>query len=150
MKRINILTVKQVKESGKLYELDTKVVRSPQDAEKIIQTVLDLNSEAKEKFGILTLNTKNEVNGIHVLFIGSLNSSIVHPRDVFQACLLNNAASFVAFHNHPSGNPDPSKEDIAVTKRLDEAGKILGIECLDHIITGSEGRFVSLKEKGYL
>ena len=145
---INIYTLKQFKEKGARYDLDNKVVRSPNDAYRIIEMVLDLEHEATEKFGILTLNTKNAIAGVHVLSIGSLNSAIVHPREVFKAAILNNAASLICFHNHPSGNPEPSQEDISLTRRLVEAGEILGIEVLDHIIIGDEGRFISLKEQG--
>jgi DNA repair protein RadC len=84
-----------------------------------------------------------------VVFIGSLNASIVHPREVFKEALKWSAASIIVSHNHPSGDPAPSREDIAVTKRLVEAGEIIGIECLDHLIVG-DGEFVSLKEKGYI
>ena len=149
MKRVNFYSMKQVKEKSGLYNLESHVVRSPQDGYEYIQTVLDLHSESAERFGILTLNTKNKVIGVHILFIGSLNSFIVHPTEVFQACLLNNAASFIAFHNHPSGEPDPSREDIEVTQRLSEAGKMMGIELLDHVIVG-DNKYISLKEKGYL
>ena len=83
------------------------------------------------------------------VFIGSLNASIVHPREVFKEALRRSAASIICIHNHPSGDPSPSREDIEVTKRLNECGKILGIELLDHLIIG-ENKFVSLKEKGYL
>ncbi|MGG2201909.1 JAB domain-containing protein [Paenibacillus validus] len=147
MLTINIYTVKQVKEKGGRYDLASKVVRSPNDAYNIIQTVLDLEAEASEKFGILTLNTKNAVAGVHVLSIGSLNSAIVHPREVFKAAILNNAASLVCFHNHPSGDPTPSPEDVTLTRRLIDAGELIGIEVLDHIIIG-ESRYASLKEQG--
>jgi RadC-like JAB domain len=82
--------------------------------------------------------------------IGSLNSSIVHPREVMKSAILNNAASIIVSHQHPSGDPTPSREDIEVTKRLAEAGRILGIEVLDHVIVTHTGNHVSLKEKGYL
>ena len=149
MKRINIYTVKQVKEKGGLYDVESKKIKSPEDAENIIQTVLDLNSEAVEKFGILTLNTKNEVAGIHIISIGNLNSSIVHPREVFKAAILNNAASIILFHNHPSGDPQPSSEDVKITKRLIEAGSIMGIDVMDHIVTG-DGKYKSLKKMGFI
>lgn len=149
MKRINFYSVKRVKEHGGLYDLDHATIRSPEDGYTIVQTVLKLNEATAEKFGILTLNTKNQVVGIHILFMGSLNASIVHPREVFQAAVLNNAASIVAFHNHPSGDPTPSREDIEVTKRLKECGLIMGIDLLDHVIVG-EGKYCSLKEKGYI
>lgn len=150
MKRINVFTLKQVKESGGLYNLDTTKVNCPRDARDIVQTVLDINSEAVEKFGILTLNMKNMVVGMHVISIGSLNAAIVHPRDVFKAAMMNNAATIVCFHNHPSGDPTPSPEDIQITKRLCEAGEMLGIEVLDHIIVGSGDRYTSLKEAGHV
>lgn len=149
MKRISVFTVKQVRESNCNYELLTKKVSSPKTAYNIIQAVLDLESKTEENFGILTLNTKNDVVGVHSLTRGSLNACIVHPREVFKAAILNNAATIICFHNHPSGDPTPSPEDIEMTKRLIEAGNIIGIEVLDHVITGHEGRFVSLKEQGF-
>jgi DNA repair protein RadC len=147
MVRMNLYSVKLVKEQGGIYNVPDRTVRTPRDAERIVQTVLDLNSEAVEKFGILTLNTKNQVVGIHVLHIGGVNSSVVDRRTVFQNAILNNATSIVLFHNHPSGDPEPSREDINLTNIIAQAGDIMGIEVLDHIITG-DGRFVSMKEKG--
>lgn len=147
--RVNFYSVQRVKEKGELYDLNHRVIRSPEDAYEAVEAFLKLSEATAERFGIFTMNTKNEIVGVHMLFQGSLNASIVHPREVFQAALLNNAASFVCFHNHPSGHPDPSREDIEVTKRLVECGKLMGIDCLDHIIVG-ENRFISLKEKGYL
>jgi DNA repair protein RadC len=123
-------------------------IRCPETCFDTIMGVMDLERETQEIFGILILNTKNKVIGVEVVHKGSLNSSLVHPRDVFLRAVTANAASIVCFHNHPSGNPEPSREDIEVTKRLKEAGQILGIEVLDHIITGEDGRFYSLKEKG--
>lgn len=145
MTRINIMSVKLIRERSVLYE--HKSINRPQEAHDLIQTVLDLNSEAVEKFGIIALTTKNKIAGIHIISVGSLNAAVVHPREVFKSAILNNAASLVCFHNHPSGDPTPSAEDIALTKRLAEAGEIMGIDMLDHIITG-DGRFVSLKELG--
>jgi len=83
------------------------------------------------------------------IFIGSLNASIVHPRELFKEAFRRSAASMICLHNHPSGNPEPSREDIEVTRRLVECGRILGVDVLDHIIIGDK-RYVSLKEKGYL
>jgi DNA repair protein RadC len=79
-----------------------------------------------------------------------LNSSIVHPREIFKVAILSNSATIIIFHNHPSGHVEPSEEDITITKRLKECGKLMGIELLDHIIIGSEDRYCSLKEKGIL
>lgn len=149
MVRINLYSVKQVKESGALYGLENKKIKNPQDIHNLVEIVLDLKSEASEKFGILTLNTRNVVVGVHVLSQGSLNSSIVHPREVFKAAILNNAATIVCFHNHPSGDVTPSPEDIQLTQRLVEAGEMLGITVLDHIIVGDH-TFASLKERGYM
>jgi DNA repair protein RadC len=104
---------------------------------------------SQEHFVCLYLNTKNQVLHKQTIFIGSLNASIVHPREVFREALKRSAASIICLHNHPSGDPAPSREDIEVTKRLVECGKMIGIDVLDHLIIG-ENKFVSLKEKGYL
>lgn len=102
-----------------------------------------------ENFTCLYLNTKNQVIHRQTIFIGSLNTSIVHPREVFKEAFRRAAASIICLHNHPSGDPTPSREDIEVTKRLVECGQIIGIEVLDHIIIGDH-KFVSLKEKGHI
>lgn len=122
------------------------VIRSPEDGAKVLNY---LKYETQEHFVCLYLNTKNEVISKRTVFMGSLNASIVHPREVFKEAIRISAASIVCGHNHPSGDPKPSREDIEVTKRLCNSGRTLGIEILDHIIIG-DGRFVSLKEKGYV
>lgn len=96
------------------------------------------------------LNTKNRIAGISTAHVGSLDASIVHPREVFTEALLHKAASIIVCHNHPSGDPTPSREDIAVTQTLREAGQLLGIDVLDHIILGDDDRYLSLKEGGYM
>lgn len=126
---------------------DRYVIRSPEDAANYCMN--DMRFLSQEHFVCLYLNTKNQVIHKQTIFIGSLNSSIVHPREVFKEALRRSAASFICLHNHPSGDPTPSREDIEVTKRLEQSGKIIGIELLDHIIIG-ENKYVSLKEKGYL
>lgn len=103
----------------------------------------------KEFFKAIFLNTKHNIINICDISIGSLNASIVHPREVFKEAIRNNSNDIVIVHNHPSGNPSPSDEDIKLTKRLIQAGKIIGIEVIDHIIIGAND-FVSLKEKGLL
>ena len=123
------------------------VIRSPEDGAKYCME--DMRFLTQEHFVCLYLNTKNQVLHKRTIFIGSLNASIVHPREVFKEAFRRSAASIICLHNHPSGSPDPSKEDIEVTKRLVECGKIIGIDLLDHIIIG-EHKYVSLKEKGYL
>ena len=123
------------------------VIRSPEDGANYMMN--DMRFLSQEHFVCLYLNTKNQVIHKQTIFIGSLNASIVHPREVFREALKRSAASIIALHNHPSGDPAPSREDIEVTKRLSECGKIIGIDLLDHLIIG-ENKFVSLKEKGYL
>jgi DNA repair protein RadC len=128
-------------------QAEVLTIRSPHDAANYLMELLSLDQQ--EKFFCLYLNTKNQVVYEKAVFVGSLNASIVHPREVFKEAVKWSAASIIVSHNHPSGDPTPSREDIEVTKRLVEAGEILGIECLDHLIVG-DGRFVSLKEKGYI
>ena len=144
-KRINIVSIKLVKESSFLYQ--TLTISSPKDAYEMIKDQLqDLD---REQFIIACLNTKNEPTNISVVSVGSLNKAIVHPREVFKTATLSNAASIMAFHNHPSGETTPSQQDIQLTNRLYEAGELLSIKLLDHLIIG-DGTFTSLKEKGYL
>lgn len=137
------------KVKGGMYHIP-QAVGSPSDCFDSIMGIINLEQETQEVFGIIALNTKNRVIGFDIIHKGTLNASIVHPRDVYKALLLKNAASYICFHNHPSGDPTPSREDRAVTDRLVEAGKIVGIDLLDHIITGDDGKFVSLKEKGFM
>ena len=144
-KRINIVSIKMVKESSFLYQ--TRQILSPKDAYEMIKEQLE--GLDREQFIIACLNTKNEPTNITVVSVGSLNKAIVHPREVFKTAILSNAASIMAFHNHPSGNTVPSQQDIQLTDRLYEAGELLGIKLLDHLIIG-DGTFTSLKEKGYL
>lgn len=122
-------------------------IRSPQDAASLLMA--DMSSLKQENFVALFLNVKNQVIHQQTIFIGSLNASIVHPREIFREAVKRSAASIICAHNHPSGNPNPSPEDIEVTQRLTEAGKIMGIEMLDHVIIGDH-QFVSLKELGYM
>ena len=144
-KRINIVSIKMVKESSFLYQ--TRTVSSPNDAYEMIREQLkDLD---REQFIIACVNTKNEPTNISVVAVGTLNKAIVHPREVFKTAILSNAANVIAFHNHPSGDTEPSQQDIQLTNRLYEAGELLGIKLLDHLIIG-DGTFTSLKEKGYL
>lgn len=98
---------------------------------------------------MVCMNTKLYMTGIFEISHGNVNSSIVGVREVFQKALLANAVSIIFIHNHPSGDPKPSREDIAITKKLVDAGDLLGVQVLDHIVIGRPG-YVSLKEKGYL
>ncbi|MFD2759557.1 RadC family protein [Lentibacillus juripiscarius] len=126
---------------------DRYVIRSPEDgADYVMEEMRILN---QEHFVVLFLNTKNQIIHRQTIFIGSLNASIVHPREVFREAVKRSAASIICAHNHPSGDPAPSQEDVHVTRRLAESGKMIGIELLDHLVIGDR-KFVSLKEKGYL
>ena len=133
-----------VKEKGAMYDVQKKI-GSSYDAYKAITEITKVQEEAQEVFGILILNTTHEIVAVHEISRGTLNASMVHPREVFKPAVLHNAAAIVCFHNHPSGEPKPSKEDIETTNRLVEAGKIMGIEVLDHIIVGDD-KYTSLKE----
>lgn len=126
---------------------DVVTVRSPYDAAMYMME--EMRYLKKEHFVCLFLNTKNHIIGKETLSMGTLNASLVHPREVFRAAIRISSASIICMHNHPSGDPAPSAEDIQITKRLVEAGTLLGIEILDHLIIG-DGTFVSLKEQGYL
>jgi DNA repair protein RadC len=147
MTRINFYTLKMVKEDSELYEVP--VIKSPTEVYQAAKQLLALHEEPEEHFCILCLNTKNKIVGVHTISIGSLNASIVHPREVFKAAMLNNASAIIIMHNHPSGDPEPSREDIEITHRLVNAGNILGINVLDHVVIG-DGRYISLKEQGMM
>ena len=129
-KRVNVVSLKVVKESSVLYE--TRNITNPYDAFRLVKSFLE-NSD-REKFVVACLDTKNQPINIQVVSIGSLNSAIVHPREVFKVA------------NHPSGNIDPSVEDENITRRLKECGEILGIGLIDHIILGDRDRYFSFKE----
>jgi DNA repair protein RadC len=119
----------------------------PEDVADLL--LREMASLDREHFRAILLNTKNRILGVRTIAIGSLNASVVHAREVFKAAVAESAQAVVLVHNHPSGIPDPSEEDIVVTERLAEAGRILGIEVLDHIILGRNG-FVSLRELGHV
>ncbi len=141
-KRVGIVSLKLIKENSVLYE--TRTIRSPYDAYKLIKNFL-IDSD-REKFVVACLDTKNQPVNISVVSIGSVNSAIVHPREVFKVAMLSNASKIICFHNHPSGNLKCSKEDENITDRLKECGEILGIELVDHIIVGDNDTYFSFKE----
>lgn len=144
-KRVDIISLRMIKESSLMYK--NRSIKSPEDGFHLFKQFL--GELDREYFIIMCLDVKNQPTAINVCHVGSLNTSIVHPREVMKTAILSNSCSIIVAHNHPSGNPSPSPEDIAVTKRLKEAGEIMGIDLLDHLIIG-EDTFVSLKEKGYL
>lgn len=125
-----------------------EAITCPEAAVDTVCSVLGIHKETQEVFVVAFLNTKNKVIGLEEIHRGSLSSSIVAPRDVFKMALLKNAARIMCFHNHPSGDPTPSREDVETTKRLKEVGEILGVELLDHIVIGEPDKYVSLKKEG--
>jgi DNA repair protein RadC len=104
----------------------------------------------REVFVVAMLTVRHRVLGLHTVSVGCLTSSLVHAREVFKPAILSGSAALLLGHNHPSGDPEPSAEDLALTRRLAAAGTLLGIEVLDHLVIGEAGRFVSLRERGIL
>lgn len=122
-------------------------ISSPNDIAKILMK--DMVFLKQEVLKLVMLDTKNNIIGLKDVFVGSLNTSIVHPREIFKEALKRSSSSIIVCHNHPSGDPTPSREDIDITIRLKECGKIIGIDLLDHLIIG-KNKYVSLKEKGII
>lgn len=120
-------------------------IKTPQDVAALLMEKMRYLD--REHFMVLLLDTKHQVLGVETVSIGSLNSTVVHPRELFKTAIKRSAAAVILAHNHPSGDPNPSPEDLAVTGRLVEAGRILGIEVLDHVIIG-DGRYYSFKKDG--
>lgn len=144
---IDIIRLKMIKEDCVKYDA-RKPISAPKNAYDIAKEI-GIDENAEEEFWIMCLDTKNKPCGFHMISHGSLDSTIVHPREVFKRALLNNARSIMLYHNHPSGNPEPSQQDIEITKRLGDVGDIMGIQVLDHIILG-DGTYCSLKERGLM
>lgn len=128
-------------------EGEKQKINSPEDVYRLIYP--RMREQKKECFIELCLDTKNQIIKEDTISVGSLNANIVHPREVFKTALSESAAHIIVVHNHPSGDPAPSKEDIEITKKLVETGKIMGIDVLDHVIIG-DGRHFSMKEAGHI
>jgi DNA repair protein RadC len=145
-KATQLLSIAELSKRFKSFKSgEISKIKSPKDAVDLIMEEMRYLKE--EHLKVIMMNTKNIVISIKDVSIGSLNSSIVHPREVFLEAIKKSSASILICHNHPSGDPTPSTEDIEITKRLIECGKLLGIDILDHLIIGN-GRYISLKEKG--
>ncbi len=148
-KRYNIpvYQVRLVRETSLSWEQPS--IRSSADAAALFQQYLaDVD---REHFVVALLDQKNKVIGIHTVSMGSLTASVVHPRETFKTAILANAAAMVLGHNHPSGTPEPSREDRRLTARMVEAGKLLGITILDHVIVGDGStRYYSFADQGVL
>ena len=126
----------------------TCTIKAPEDAIPILQSYL--KGLDRETFVAIALTTRNTPLGIHTVALGSLDSCIVHPREVFKFAILANAGALLCAHNHPSGDTTPSEDDLKLTKRLKEAGDLLGIEVIDHLIVAPDGHYTSLKAKGLM
>jgi DNA repair protein RadC len=139
---ISIVSVKLVKEKDGYYGATT--VRNPEALASVVRRFL--KDSDREVFLAVNFNTQNTINSIHVVSMGSVDSSLVHPREVFKSAILSNASTIALAHNHPSGNLNPSEEDIKITKRLVQAGEILSIKVIDHIIIADD-EYMSFAEK---
>ena len=146
-KATQILAMCELYKRFKVSELTQVKISKPSD---VAELVLDeLRMLRQEVLILITLDTKNKVISKKEIFKGGLNSSLVHPREIFREAVKDSAASIIICHNNPSGDPTPSRDDINITTRLKECGKMMGIELLDHLIIG-DNRFISLKEKDIL
>lgn len=128
-------------------EVEKPRVSSPEDVYRLIYP--RVREQKKEMFIELCLDTKNRIIREDTISVGSLNANVVHPREVFKLALAVSAASIIVVHNHPSGDPTPSREDIEITKKIAQTGDIMGITVLDHVIIG-DGRHFSMKEAGHI
>ena len=141
---MDIFKIKLVKEKFEFdNEYDTRI-NCPSDVADVVRKFIE-NFSDREVFIVVCLSTKNDIAGLNLVSMGSINSSLVHPREVFKPAILNNSARIIIAHNHPSGDLEPSKEDINITQRLYEAGELMGIEVLDHLIIGDG--YLSMKTK---
>lgn len=139
------VSVQLVKESAHKYDVPRQI-HGPLDAVKYVKGVIGFDETPCELFIVVPVDVKNKPLAVSVVTKGIVNASLVHSREVFQPCILSNAAAVFCFHNHPSGDPSPSREDVEITKRLIESGKILDIPVLDHIIIG-DGKAYSFYEQ---
>lgn len=139
--------LEMVKDGNLTYQ---EKVSSPTEVAKMLRDVLKMDVQAEEIFVTICLDTKNKVIGLFEVSHGNMNASLVHPREVFKRALLCNAACIIIAHNHPSGETTPSREDINITGRLKEAGELLGVPVIDHIIIGEAPAYYSFKEENTL
>ena len=145
-KKIEVVNIRMVKEPT-IYSEDK--IRTPEDAMEVLAD--ELKTYDRETFGVLNLKTNGQPINFNICSVGTMDQSMVHPREIFKSCLLSNAAAFIAIHNHPSGNVNPSQEDRDVTKRLLACSDLMGIKMLDHIVIGGNtGYMYSFKQEGVL
>jgi DNA repair protein RadC len=127
---------------------DRPLAKDPAAAARILAEYI--GDRDREVFAVALVTIRHRILGLHQVSVGCLSSSVVHMREVFKPAILAGAAALIAAHSHPSGDPEPSADDLALTRRLAAAGALLGIDVLDHLILGELGRYVSLKERGLL
>ena len=155
----NMKNIRIAKYSVQLVKEENKTYQVPKDIEKlmisscnivadVVNRIFKLDCQTDEHFVMLALDTKNRIVGSFTITIGTINSSLVNTRGIFQRALLCNASKIILAHNHPSGVVEPSRDDINVTRNIDKCGELLGIELLDHIIIGENGDYTSLKARG--
>lgn len=144
--KIDIVKIQMVKDGT--FDYGRKAIRGPQDLAELGQKFIQ-NAD-REVFLLVCLNTRNHINCIHVVSIGTVNTALVTPREVLKAVLMSNASNMAFIHNHPSGDPDPSSDDIQITNRIAECGRLFGIGLLDHVIISDDGKYESFLEKGLI
>lgn len=148
---VKAIEIKAVMELGRRLSSFTDemrpTIRTAQDVVHLVGA--EMRQPTREEFRVMLLNTKNQVLAVRTVSVGTINASLVHPREVFREAISRSSHSIICVHNHPSGDPTPSAEDIAVTRRLQEAGRLIDIEVLDHVIIG-DGREISLKDRGLM
>lgn len=135
--------------SKRAFEVEEEILPVIKTSKDVAAEVSYIRNHKKENFIVLYLNARNQVISKETISVGTLNASVVHPREVFQPAVSKSAASIILAHNHPSGDTDPSEDDIELTKRMIKAGEIMGIEVLDHIIVSKKG-YLSMKGKGLI
>jgi DNA repair protein RadC len=147
--KVKAIEIQAAFELGRRLEAESNfknpIIKSARDVARLMMP--EMQSLDREHFKILLLNTKNHVTQVHTVSVGSLNASVVHPRECFRPAIAAQAAAVILVHNHPSGDPEPSVEDINLTRRLVAAGDLLGIKVLDHVIIGF-GKHASVMDKG--
>ena len=144
--KIDIVKIQMVRDGT--LEYGKKAIKGPQDLAELGQKFIQ-NAD-REVFLLVCLNTRNHINCIHVVSIGTVNTALVAPREVLKAVLMSNASNMAFIHNHPSGDPDPSSDDIQITNRIAECGKLFGIGLIDHVIISDDGKYESFMEKGLI
>jgi DNA repair protein RadC len=148
MVNISFFSLKVVREKTGRYDIERKI-NNPQSLYDIATQVIEIQDQAEESMWMITLDTTLKVTGLFEISRGSLDSSIAHPREIYKRAILQNASSIALIHNHPSGDPTPSTEDTNITQRVSEAGTLLGIQLIDHLVIG-DGNYRSMKEMGVI